>query len=82
MVLVSRKHTLKHRPKPQPKVIISNWEFCASESSNTYPRESMELHLVLLSELPMHRGESGLLSCEFLVEVANVAGRFLDARVK
>jgi len=42
----------------------------------------MELHLILLSELPMHRSESGLLSREFLVEVADVAGRFLDAKVK
>ena len=42
----------------------------------------MELHLILLSELPMHRSESGLLSCEFLVEVTDVAGRFLYAKVK
>jgi hypothetical protein len=42
----------------------------------------MELHLILLSELPMHRSESGLFSREFLVEVADVAGRFLDAKVK
>ena len=42
----------------------------------------MELHLILLSELPMHRSESWLLSCEFLVEVTDVAGRFLDAKAK
>lgn len=42
----------------------------------------MELHLILLSELPVHRSESRLLSREFLVEVTDVAGRFLDARVK
>ena len=42
----------------------------------------MELHLILLSELPMHRSESGLLSREFLVEVTDVARRFLDAKVK
>ena len=35
----------------------------------------MELYLILLSELPMHRSESGLLSREFLVKV-------LDAKVK
>jgi hypothetical protein len=30
----------------------------------------------------MHRSESGLFSREFLVEVTDVAGRFLDAKVK
>ena len=35
----------------------------------------MELHLILLSELPIHRSESGLLSRGFLVKV-------LDAKVK
>lgn len=42
----------------------------------------MELHLILLSELPVHRSESRLLSREFLVEVTDVAGRFLDAKVR
>ena len=42
----------------------------------------MELHLVLLGELPVHRSEGGLLSREFLVEVANIAGCFLDTKVK
>ena len=52
------------------------------QSTNTHPRESMEFHLILLSELPVHRSESGLLSREFLVEVTDVAGRFLNAKVK
>lgn len=30
----------------------------------------------------MHRSESGLLSREFWIEVTDVAGRFLDAKVK
>jgi hypothetical protein len=42
----------------------------------------MELHLILLSELPMNRSESGLLSREFLVEVADVAGCFLNPKVR
>jgi len=42
----------------------------------------MELHLVLLSELAVHRSESGLFSRELLVEVADVTGRFLDIKVK
>jgi len=63
-------------------IIISGGEFSAGKSTNTHPRESMELHLILLSELPMHRSESGLLSREFLVEVTDVARRFLDAKVK
>ena len=61
---------------------MSIGELGASESINTYPRESLEFHLILLSELPMHRSESGLLSREFWVEVANVAGRFLDTNVE
>ena len=39
----------------------------------------MELHLILLSEFPMHGSE---LSREFLVGVTDVAGRFLDAKIK
>jgi hypothetical protein len=77
-----KKHVLKHPPMPQPVGGINDGQFRADESTNTHPREPMELQLILLSKLPVHRSESRLLSREFLVEVADVAGRFLYAKVK
>jgi hypothetical protein len=48
------------------------------EANVTYPRESVEFHLVLRRELTMHWRKRRLLLCELRIEIANIARRFLQ----